>query len=56
MYNTVNGQGILNNNSNEPDIYYAEFPSSEQRNSYALQGGIAVLMVTALLLVACAVS
>jgi len=45
-----------NNYGTEPDIYYAEFPSPEQRNSYALQGGVAILLITALLLVACAVS
>ncbi len=46
----------INNYNTEPDVYYAEFPSPEQRSRYALQGGIAILLVTALLLVACAVS
>lgn len=56
MYTTVNEQGILNNYSTEPEVYYAGFPSPEQQNRYALQGGLATLFVTALVLVACAVS
>ncbi|MDJ0796231.1 MAG: ssl1498 family light-harvesting-like protein [Calothrix sp. MO_167.B12] len=56
MYTTINEQGILNNYSTEPEVYYSEYPSQEQRSRYAFQGGIATLLVTALVLVACAVS
>ncbi|MDJ0616721.1 MAG: ssl1498 family light-harvesting-like protein [Calothrix sp. MO_192.B10] len=56
MYTTVNEQGILNNYSTEPNVYYAEYPSQEQRSRYAFQAGLATLFVTALVLVACAVS
>ena len=32
MYTTVNNEGLFNNYSIEPEVYYAEFPSSEQQN------------------------
>jgi hypothetical protein len=56
MYTTVNEEGLLNNYANEPDMYYAVFPSPEQRRNYALQGAIATLFVTALVLVSFAAS
>jgi hypothetical protein len=56
MYTTVNEQGLLNNYAVEPDLYYAVFPSPEQRRNYALQGAIATLFVTALVLVSFAAS
>jgi hypothetical protein len=56
MYTTINDQGLLNNYSTEPNLYYAQFPSPEQQNRYALQAGLATLFVTALVLVACTVS
>ncbi|MGA7934139.1 MAG: ssl1498 family light-harvesting-like protein [Kovacikia sp.] len=54
MY-TVNQEGLLNNYATEPEIYYAEFPSPEQQRRYALQGAIATLFVTALILTSFAV-
>jgi hypothetical protein len=56
MYTTVNEEGLLNNYANEPDMYYAVYPSPEQQRNYALQGAIATLFVTALVLVSLAVS
>jgi hypothetical protein len=56
MYTTVNEQGLLNNYANEPDLYYAVYPSPEQRRNYALKGAIATLFVTALVLVSWAAS
>ena len=56
MYTTQLDNGILNNYAVEPDMYYAVFPSPSQRRNYALQGAIATLFVTALVLVSFAVS
>jgi hypothetical protein len=56
MYTTSDDQGILNNYASEPALYYAEYPSIEQQRQYALQGAIATLFVTAIVLVSLAVS
>ncbi len=56
MYTTTDDRGILNNYASEPDMYYAEYPSVEQRRQYALQGAIAALFVTAVFFVSLAVS
>jgi hypothetical protein len=56
MYTTRNEDGILNNYASEPAMYFAEFPSSEQRQSYALQGAIAFVLITFTLLTAFAAS
>ena len=56
MYTTVNEQGLLNNYANEPDLYYAVYPSPEQRRNYVRLGAIATLFVTALVLVSWAAS
>jgi hypothetical protein len=50
MY-TTNNDGLLNNYATEPEMYYAEYPSEYQQRRYALQGAIATLVVTSLLLV-----
>ena len=52
MYTTTNEDGILNNYATEPQVYFAEYPSPEQQNRYALQGAVAVLLVTSLILIA----
>ncbi len=51
MYTTSN-EGLLNNYTAEPAVYYAEYPSPEQQRQYALQGAIATLLVTSLMLIA----
>jgi hypothetical protein len=56
MYTTTDDRGILNNYATEPKMYYAIYPSPEQRRSYALQGAIATLFVMALVLVSLTVS
>ncbi|BAY30767.1 hypothetical protein NIES2107_26150 [Nostoc carneum NIES-2107] len=56
MYTTINEDGILNNYANEPQIYYADYPSNEEQRRYGFQAGVATLLVTALVLVACGVS
>ncbi len=55
MY-TTNEQGILNTYAGEPAIYYAEYPSPEQRQRYAIQAAVAFMFVTFTLLTAVAVS
>ncbi len=54
MY-TTNNEGLLNNYAAEPAVYYAEYPSEWQQRRYALQGAIATLLVTSLVLVAISV-
>jgi hypothetical protein len=56
MYTTVNEEGILNNYATEPQIYYAEYPAIWQQRRYVFQGAVATIFVTALVLVAFAVS
>jgi hypothetical protein len=55
MY-TRNEEGLLNNYATEPAVYFAEYPSPDQQQRYALQGAIAVLLVTFTVLTAFAVS
>ncbi|HEY9696275.1 MAG TPA: ssl1498 family light-harvesting-like protein [Trichocoleus sp.] len=55
MY-TINEEGILNNYATEPPVYFAQSPSPEQQQRYALQGAIAILLVAFTLLTAFAVS
>jgi hypothetical protein len=56
MYTTVSENGILNNYATEPKMYYATYPSPEQQRNYAIQGAIATLFVSVLVLTALAVS
>lgn len=56
MYTTTDENGVLNNYPKEPKIYPAEYPSPEKQRNYALQGAIAVLLITFLLLTAFTVS
>lgn len=56
MYTTVDEAGLLNNYAPEAPIYYAEFPSQEQQRRYALQGAIATLFVSLLVLTTLAAS
>jgi hypothetical protein len=56
MYTTSDETGLLNNYATEPNLYYAEYPSPEQRKQYALQAAIATLFVTATILISLAVS
>jgi hypothetical protein len=56
MYTTTNEKGILNNYATEPKMYYAEYPSTKQQSSYKIQGAIASLLVTAVVLISFFVS
>lgn len=56
MYTTINEEGILNNYATEPEMYYAAYPSTEEQRSYAFQGAVAALFITAIILVALGVS
>jgi len=56
MYTTTDERGILNNYATEPAVYLAESPSPEQKRRYVLQGAVAVMFVTGILLTAFAVS
>ena len=56
MLSTTDERGIVNNYATEPPMYYADYPSQEQQRRYGIQGAIATLLVTAVTLVALAVS
>ncbi|MCG9891606.1 MAG: ssl1498 family light-harvesting-like protein [Thermosynechococcaceae cyanobacterium MS004] len=53
---TIDETGVMNNYAVEPEIYFATFPSVEQQRRYMLQGAAAILLVTATILTALAVS
>jgi hypothetical protein len=55
MY-TTDDRGILNNYASEPKVYFAEYPSAEQQQRYALQGAATILLVALLVLTAFGVS
>ena len=48
--------GILNAYATEPEMRYAIAPSTEQRSTYRLQAGLALLFVSTLTAIAVAVS
>ncbi len=56
MYTTVNEEGILNNYATEPKMYYAEYPAIWQQRQYLLQGAVAAIFVSTLVLFAFVVS
>ena len=56
MYTTTDEQGIMNNFANEPEMYYADSPSTEQKRNYFLQGGVALLLVASVVFTALVVS
>ncbi|WP_448570850.1 photosystem II assembly protein Psb34 [Trichothermofontia sp.] len=53
MY-TTDDRGVLNNYAIEPAMTYATYPSEAQQRQYALQGAVATLFVTLLMVVAAA--
>jgi hypothetical protein len=55
MY-TVDETGVMNNYAVEPKTYFAAYPSVEQQRQYLFQGVLAVLLVSATILTALAVS
>ena len=56
MRYTTDERGILNNYAAEPTVYVAETPSPEQQRKYAIQGAIAIVFVSLLVLTAFGVS
>ncbi|ACK74101.1 conserved hypothetical protein (plasmid) [Gloeothece citriformis PCC 7424] len=56
MYTTQLDNGIGNIYATEPKAYYAEYPAPYQQRRYLVQGAIATLFVTTLVLVSFAVS
>ncbi|MBE9070081.1 ssl1498 family light-harvesting-like protein [Leptolyngbya cf. ectocarpi LEGE 11479] len=56
MYTTVNETGQLNNYATEPEMYLASYPAPEQQRSYLLQGGLATLLISTLMMTALIVS
>ena len=56
MYTTTDERGIMNNYATEPEMYYAVSPTSEQQRNYLLQGALALMLVTSIVLTAVAVS
>jgi hypothetical protein len=56
MRYTTDDRGILNNYAAEPPVYFAEYPSPEQQQRYALQGAAAILFIALTLFTALAVS
>ena len=56
MYTTTSENGILNNYAKAPQMYFAEYPGSEQQRRYVIQGCLAIGFVVSLLLTAFAIS
>ena len=56
MYTTQLDNGVLNNYAVEPQVTYEEYPAVYEQRRYLLQGAIASLFVTAIVLVSFAVS
>ncbi|MCC5639749.1 ssl1498 family light-harvesting-like protein [Nostoc sp. CHAB 5844] len=56
MYTTVNEDGVLNNYATEPQMYYSEYPAIWEQRRYVIQGAVATVLVTALVLFAVVVS
>ncbi len=57
MYTTTQlDNGILNNYAVEPKPYYAEYPAPFQQRRYLVQGAIAALFVTSLVIVSAVIS
>ncbi len=56
MYTTQLDIGTLNNYAVEPKMTYAEYPAVWEQKPYLQQGALAVLLVTALVLVSFLVS
>ena len=56
MYTTTEEGGRLNNYAVEPKMYLASDPEPKQQRRYLLQGGLAALLIGALLFTATIVS
>ena len=56
MTTITDEKGIINNFASEPQMYYAEPPSSQEQRGYVLWGAIATVLVTVIVLTAVVVS
>jgi hypothetical protein len=56
MLTTIDETGRLNNYATEPEMYFAAFPSLDEQRRYWQQGGLALLLVSTVTLVAVLVS
>lgn len=56
MYTTQLDNGLTNNYAVEPKSYYAEYPAPEEQRRYIIQGAIAVLFLTSLVVFSFAIS
>lgn len=56
MTTTTDESGIMNNFAQEPKMYYAEAPTSQEKTSYILWGAIALVVVAASTVTAIVVS
>lgn len=56
MRYTTDDKGILNNYAVEPQVYVAEYPSVDKQRSYAIQGAVAFVLISLLVLTAFSVS
>ncbi|MEA5511819.1 ssl1498 family light-harvesting-like protein [Crocosphaera sp. UHCC 0190] len=57
MYTTTQlDNGILNNYAAEPKPYYAQYPAPFQQRRYLVQGAMAALFVTSLIIVSAVIS
>ncbi|WP_017326666.1 photosystem II assembly protein Psb34 [Synechococcus sp. PCC 7336] len=52
----VDETGVTNNYADMPAAYVATYPTKAEQQTYALQGAVAILLVTTLLLTAFGVS
>lgn len=56
MKYTTDDKGILNNFAAEPAVYFAQYPSENEKRRYAIQAVVATMLVTVVLITAFAVS
>ncbi|MEA5509232.1 ssl1498 family light-harvesting-like protein [Crocosphaera sp. UHCC 0190] len=56
MFTTSDENGILNNFANEPNMYYATYPTQQQQRRYLVQGIVAVFLIIGVVTVTLAVS
>ena len=56
MTTVTDENGIMNNFASEPQMYYAEAPTTQDKRSYVLWGAIASVLVTASVFMAVVVS
>lgn len=57
MYTTTQlDNGLINNYAVEPKPYYAEYPAPYEQRRYLVQGAIAALFVTTLIIISAVIS